>query len=461
MRPLNRPMFKYGGPIKEGIMTGMREPLKNGGTPQAKAALVGNPIFPKDSSGRSHHFLQFGILPFLGGTAARVGGTRAATALLPRIVQGAKNLFRTQVGTKSVPKQGPTFTMPGKNVYSKGFPGGKVPAKTISPGTAEVPVMGPTKLGSYFASDPVIATGSKVVQGLTSPTSKGIIQKGARIVLSPTGIATGLFYAGGKFFDQDGNEQPPPNEEVILGDRVGTSGAPGGGDPDMMGDGSFFAKQAAEAAKKAKSEENEALKQKYYKIMGLDKMKKDAVYDSLIDASKIVSEEGGDLKGSIKSGTLQNKIIQAISGQLDKSAALKKQIDAAILKGEITKDIKANDPAEKNKARLVEKQIELADQKLSGGTLIDNISEGIKNSGGANSTSNVYNSVLKTYKTEPTVLADTTEAAEFRKSDNYTTDAALVQTIVETQGKGPGIYILDKTAIYIDENGNASTLFQG
>ena len=42
--------------------------------------------------------------------------------------------------------------------------------------------------------------------------------------------------------------------------------------------------------------------------MGLDKMKKDAAYDSLIDASKIVQEEGGDLKGAIKSGTLQNKL---------------------------------------------------------------------------------------------------------------------------------------------------------
>ena len=31
MKPLKRPMFRYGGPIKEGIMTGMREPLKNGG----------------------------------------------------------------------------------------------------------------------------------------------------------------------------------------------------------------------------------------------------------------------------------------------------------------------------------------------------------------------------------------------------------------------------------------------
>ena len=438
MKPLNRPMFKYGGPIKEGIMSGMKD----------RAALVGDPVFPKAPDGRAKHAIQIPIMIGAGLQALRLGAQRA----IPKIA----NLFRTQVGTKSVPKQGPTFTMPGKNVYSKGFPGGKVPAKTIGPGTAEVPVMGPTKLGSYLQSDPLIATGSKVVQGLTSPTSKGIIQKGARIVFSPTGVVTGLLYANGKYFNKDtGEEVPPPEnaDELIIGGR---SGAPGGGDPGM-----YLTPRADDPDKPTKSEENEALKQKYYKIMGLDKMKKDAIYDSLIDASRIVSEEGADLKGSLRSGSLQNKIIQAISGQLDKSAALKKQIDAAILKGEITKDIKASDPAEKNKARLVEKQIQLADQKLSGGTLIDNISEGIKNSGGANSTSNVYNSVLKTYKTEPTVLADTTEAAEFRKSDNYTTDAALVKTIVETQGKGPGIYILDKTAIYIDENGNASTLYQG
>ena len=31
MRPLNRPMFRYGGPIKEGVMSGIREPKKSGG----------------------------------------------------------------------------------------------------------------------------------------------------------------------------------------------------------------------------------------------------------------------------------------------------------------------------------------------------------------------------------------------------------------------------------------------
>ena len=71
--------------------------------------------------------------------------------------------------------------------------------------------------------------------------------------------------------------------------------------------------------------------------MGIDKMKKDAAYDSLIDASKIVQEEGADLKGAIKSGTLQNQIINAISKNLDKSADIKRQIDAAILKVKLKK----------------------------------------------------------------------------------------------------------------------------
>ena len=32
MKTLNRPMFRYGGPIKEGIMDGIRENKKNGGS---------------------------------------------------------------------------------------------------------------------------------------------------------------------------------------------------------------------------------------------------------------------------------------------------------------------------------------------------------------------------------------------------------------------------------------------
>ena len=51
MRTLNRPMFNMGGPIKQGIMHGIREPYRGGG-----AALVGNPVYPR-TGGREHHNL--------------------------------------------------------------------------------------------------------------------------------------------------------------------------------------------------------------------------------------------------------------------------------------------------------------------------------------------------------------------------------------------------------------------
>ena len=55
MRTLNRPMFRYGGPIKEGVMNGIREPKRNGGAMGTRqAALVGNPNFPMQD-GRALH----------------------------------------------------------------------------------------------------------------------------------------------------------------------------------------------------------------------------------------------------------------------------------------------------------------------------------------------------------------------------------------------------------------------
>ena len=42
MRTLSRPMFNMGGPIKQGIMTGIREPYKHGGP--TGTGLVGTKI---------------------------------------------------------------------------------------------------------------------------------------------------------------------------------------------------------------------------------------------------------------------------------------------------------------------------------------------------------------------------------------------------------------------------------
>jgi hypothetical protein len=328
MRPLNRPMFRYGGPIKEGIMDGIREPKRDGnivGGRQSPKLAGAHPL--KDASGREHHLLPAGIALGAGLNALRIGAMRMA----PRAITGIKNFFRTQTGTKAVPKQGPTLTLPGKTTYSKGY-SGTVPGRTITPGTAEMPIYGPNFLGR----DPTVRLVGGAYKAVTNPAVTGIAGKTARLVFSPTGLVAGAIYAGGKFFDSDGNEIKNAEEKgLVAGDRVGTSGAPGGGDPGM-----YLTPQAkgGEGATLSKEELRKKRVERYRDIMDIKGMNKAAAYDSLIAASKAIGESG-DFKGDLKSGRLINQIIQSTSKAFDKPKATKDAIDTLILKSEIEKDL--------------------------------------------------------------------------------------------------------------------------
>ena len=174
MRPLNRPMFRYGGPIKEGVMSGIREPKKNGGP--TGTGLVGDQRYPK-TNGREHHaiFIPPAIAAGAGLNALRMGAMRLA----PRAIQGVKNFFRTQTGTKTIPKPGPTFTMPGKTMSSKGYTG-TVPGKTIGTGTMEAPIYGP----SYLGRDPTVRLVGGAYKAVTNPKVSGMAGKAARVVFS-------------------------------------------------------------------------------------------------------------------------------------------------------------------------------------------------------------------------------------------------------------------------------------
>ena len=98
MRPLNRPMFRYGGPIKEGIMQGMKEP-------QA-INTVGSPVFPKDASGRSQYALPAVLLAASRFLPAAYRGFKAARTYKPfsqnlGIMGRAKDLFMPRGGIKA------------------------------------------------------------------------------------------------------------------------------------------------------------------------------------------------------------------------------------------------------------------------------------------------------------------------------------------------------------------------
>jgi len=349
MKPLNRPMFKYGGPIKEGIMKGM----KDGGSlsPQFNTGLVGDERYPK-TGGREHHFA------FLAPLAFNV----ARTALMPLGRLAMQKALRSGL-TKGV----------GNTVRS-----GLGRSRTITPAdmTGTKLTFNPNAVGKYFMASPEykFATGaggkaSKFVGGALrglkkSPLGIGLTAGTLTDVLPggrPFGPDKYLPNLLGNRYDEEGNKIPGTG--LFNPDTVGEGEAEGLKRVEELGAGEK--KVDPKVLKELNEDRIDRTKKRYYEIMGLDKMKKEAVYDSLINASQIISQEGGDLKGSIKSGSLQNQLINAISKNLDKSADIKRQVDAAILKGEITKDIASADTTDK---RLKEARIKALDraEKQSG-----------------------------------------------------------------------------------------------
>jgi hypothetical protein len=334
MRPLNRPMFRMGGPIKEGIMQGM----KNGGLANnegpRRAALVGNPIYDqtKGPDGRTKH-----IIP------AIIGGGMAAINL------GRAGLAAARLAGPAIKKGFQAARAFGATPGKLGFFGRAKDLATIRPGIglpmASRPESIGFRIGSFAKQNPILA--------LSSPSlaTSAITGGGPLAIEAAKGVAN--FLVPGKRFDPF-RDRMPEKKEGETGDlkRVEEIGA---------GEGTTGG-SVVEDPNKAKQIQEDRIaktKKRYYELMGLDKMKEGAVYDSLIDASKAVQEEGADLKGAIKSGTLQSKIINAISKNLDKSADIKRQIDAAILKGEIQKDVASADTTDK---RLKEARIKALDR---------------------------------------------------------------------------------------------------
>lgn len=305
MRTLNRPMFRYGGPIKEGVMHGIREPKRNGGSMAnnegpRRAALVGNPIYPQGSDGRTRH-----VVPAILGGASLIGRF-IAPAFGRYVMRNVPKLYKT-----------------GKNA-----------GKQIGKQTTKVEGFNPNKLGRFFADDPLA---SKAVTG-AGFTGKAL-QKGYGAAKYATTTPSGLLffgapvtYAAGKYFLGDGTELKGGDL-----DKITRGGKKPGENSDMY----YKApKKELTEAEKAKIESDNRIKQmeKYREIMDIKGMSKDAAYKSLIDAGKII-QEGGNLKEQLKSGKLIQNITQAASKRFDKVGDTEAALRSLIAKGEIDKEM--------------------------------------------------------------------------------------------------------------------------
>jgi hypothetical protein len=442
MKTLNRPMFRYGGPIKEGIMDGMREPKKDGGSlsPQFNTGLVGDERYPK-TGGRENHAFFLAPLAYQGIMAG-------ARFLAPRaIAAGAKAFGRglaTSPGTgTSVFGKGLTIGQRFKNLLpSQRFRQPATPSGQVIPGKYKP---APLSIKESLRSPEII--GKAVRENpLTAFTAAGQIKNIPDIVGGGLGLAAdaGLgaanyllgtdFKRGKKDPAATGGDTPierlDKNKTVASGDT--------GGDPNTS---------ATTDAEKQKINEDRINqnKLKYYKLMGIDKMNKEATYDSLIDASKIIQAEGGDLKGAIKSGSLQSQLISAISKNLDKSSDLKKKIDAAVLQAEIQKDVN------KTKMSDFDKQLAILGpegyrKKALGETSVADMVAATK-AKGTLVNSDIVSSFIESKGGKVT---DTFDDTKFQKWEKNNTGKDEIDYITENFSTiDPGVYVVNGRAVQI------------
>tara|TARA_R100001369_G_scaffold9594_1_gene22372 strand:- start:576 stop:1784 length:1209 start_codon:yes stop_codon:yes gene_type:complete len=392
MKTLNRPMFRYGGPIKEGVMNGIREPKRNGGSMGEPQAIntVGSPLSPMSNDGRANY--AFPLLAAAGTAAMR---------FLPAAYRGFK-----------------------ANKYVKGMlPTGKfrnMTSPTIPFGF---------RAGAALKENPG-----------TALTLASLAGSGANKLLN----------------NEPANNNNNKKNSFGGGNRKkGTSGAPGGGDPGMYSEPIAPGKKELTEAEREQIESDNRMKQMdtYKKIMNIKGMKKDATYKALIDASQLITAEG-DFKGSIKDGSLIAKLIGATSKRFDKVSDTETALRSLVAKGEITKDMnKVENELKRKKDELAIKSYE---KQLKGKSIQDIRNEKLIRDGELIEGTELASLIRgKTSgKVSPKVLP-VTGFKTGQDPLEFATSIIMKQNNDETTPDYPeGTYIIKDRVIYVDGNGN-------
>jgi len=310
MRTLNRPMFNMGGPIKQGIMHGIREPKRDGG----KMLLVGqHPKEFQDKSGREKH-----VAPVVWGV-----GTGLAR-LLPWAARGAKAAWRFMKPTAKF--RHPSVTQhPGASFkYSP------------APYSAKEIAMNPKLWGQAIKENPGWALTGGLSAYNAPSTYETVKSVGKNVALQAADLAVPDW-----IWDQDKYLADKAAKEVVSGVPL---------NPNLQKliaavEKPKVPKKLSEAERKAfaTKQRNERV-DKYMEMMGYDRSKKMAIADALIDASKIVGDRGSlDPKNITQE--LINPIIQATSKRLDKPQQIREAVGLMATKAEIEKDLSAETDA--------------------------------------------------------------------------------------------------------------------
>ena len=310
MRILNRPMFRYGGPIKEGVMHGMR----GGGRTIAGGHQIGTPMgnrtgFADPLNNPGYWTNLWGATKNLFNPLRKIKKVQKVAPQIKKGVDDLQGIFvrkPTSTGITSSPAA-QTFM---QNL--KSFPGvSKIPGWATKAKDVAFKYPKSTLAGGYFGALPIAASlpykkiGSTLVDVAKWPLS---------------------FLPGGD--DDDG------------GDKTDGTGTKKIIEKTSRWDDTAPELTASQRDKIAKTQQNERLKS-YLEMMGYDSAKKGALSKALIDASALVQDattEAGSLKEA-DWGNLINRAIQTTSKRLEKPEQIREAVGLMMTKGEIEKDI--------------------------------------------------------------------------------------------------------------------------
>ena len=432
-------MFRYGGPIKEGVMSGIREPKKTGGSMREAQQwnTVGSPVFPKDSSGRAHHVLPAALL-------AAAPWLMNAARFAPAAWRGMKAARTFAPWAKNLGKWGRA-----KNIL--------LPKKSITAPMAKGWEKAGFNTGAFMRSNPVTSFGI----GSMIPQAGYLGYKGAK-------AAPGTIWEGTKRWadavipgDQSRWWKDKPPVKIDEKDKV-TETNPWKEKYEALVKENKVPKKSDEEIRAEKL-------QKYRDIVDIKGMNSEAAANSLIEASRLINESQ-DFKGDIRSGSLINKIIQGASKAYDKPADMRRAIDTLILKGEIEGDIASG------KAGTLEKNIDTIASnlniskedatKLRFGKPV-NLREQVTSDMSATKQQAVthkglISSTKKWYPKAQVML--TGDEYDKTVGDDSTGEAYVKTKVTDKLSKDPnakvaGVYIVGKEVVQVDGAGNTLTLF--
>ena len=433
MRTLNRPMFNMGGPIKQGVMHGIREPYKGG---QLVRPGPGRPGYQ-------------GLNPRKNILKKAAGWGAGKLGLQRGWLKNIYNQARQKIGQTT--QQGPWTTGPFASRTTPGIPGsgaGQTFMQNLRsfPGVSKIPGWA-TRAKNLALQYPKTTIAGGL--GLTSdPAISAYKAIGKQIPGAIKGITPGWIER--LFTSEDKITDKIDDKDKIKSIQENITWTPGGADTTPIITESM--------KKKLVTAERDRKLNKMLDIMGYDKSKSTAVHRALVDASQILTQTPGGEQLDITKDII-SPIIAATGKRLEKPADIREAAGLMMAKAEIQKDLTKDETALANKALRL--KIKVAEKTLAGPSLVEEYNAHYNKHGSYPSGDSLAN-LARTKGVDIESVIDTKTINKWLKNNKGKDEVDFMEVEVEQAKEDktpitPGVYVVSDRIIIVGVDGTVKS----